>query len=85
VGQVGNRTVPVLEIEGIEELLSALGADLGKRIAHGESGARVLGHRIGKDFWIGAMDGEDFGLVVCAYRKRRFTGHSCGLANRIRH
>ncbi len=85
VGQVGDGAVAVLKIEGVEELLGALGADFGQRLAHGERGAGVLGHGVGEDFGVGAVDGEDFGLVAGAGGQERFTGHEHGLANRIRH
>ena len=85
VGQVGDGAVAVLKIKGVEELLGALGADLGERLAHGERGAGVLGHGVGQDLGVGAVDGEDIGLVAGAGGQKRFTGHWCGLANRIRH
>ena len=66
VGQVGDGAVAVLKIEGIEELLGALGADFGERLAHGERGAGVLGHGIGQHLGVGAVDGEDVGLVAGA-------------------
>ena len=65
----------VLKIEGVEKLLGALGADLGERLAHGERGAGVLGHGIGQDLGVGAVNGEDIGLVAGAGGQKRFTGH----------
>ena len=53
------RQVAVLEVEGVEELLGTLGADLAEGLLHGERGARVFGHRAGEDFRIGAGDGVD--------------------------
>ena len=61
VGEVGDGAVAVLEVEGVEELLGALGADLGERLAHGEGGAGVLGHGVGEDLGVGAVDGVDVG------------------------
>ena len=52
----------VLEVEGVEELLGALGGDFGERLLHGERGAGVLGHGVGEDFGVGAVDGVDVGL-----------------------
>ena len=75
VGQVGDGAVAVLKIKCVEELLGALGADFGERLAHGERGAGVLGHGVGQDFGIGAVDGEDIGLVAGAGGEKRFTGH----------
>jgi hypothetical protein len=66
VGQVGDGAVAVLKIKGVEELLGALGADFGQGLAHGERGAGVLGHGVGQDLGVGAVDGEDFGLVAGA-------------------
>ena len=88
VGQVGDGAVAVLEIKGVEELLGALGADLGEGFAHGERGARILGHGVGQDLGIGTVNGVDISLVMCAcgrVRTERFTGHGDGLATRIRH
>ena len=75
VGQVGDGAVAVLKIKGVEKLLGALAADFGQRLAHGESGAGVLGHGVGQHFGVGAVDGEDFGLVAGAGGHKRFTGH----------
>ena len=75
VRQVGDGAMTVLEIEGVEELLGALGADLGQRLAHGERGTGVLGHGVGQDFRVGAVNGKDIGLVAGAGGKKRFTGH----------
>ena len=85
VGQVGDGAMAVLEIEGVEELLGALGADFGQRLAHGERGAGVFGHGEGENLGVGAVDGEDFGLRAGAGREKRFTGHEDRLADRIRH
>ncbi len=85
VGEVGDGAVAVLKIKGVEELLGALGADFGKRLAHGERGAGVLGHGEGEDLRVSAVDGEDLSLVPGVERERRFTGHEDGLADRIRH
>ena len=85
VRQVGDGTVAVLEVEGVEELLGALGADLGEGLAHGEGGAGVLGHGVGQHFGVGSVDREDAGLVMGAGREKRFTGHLRGLGTRIRH
>ena len=52
----------VLEVEGVEELLGALGGDLGEGLLHGERGAGVLGHGVGEDLGVGAVDGVDVGL-----------------------
>ena len=75
MGQVGDRAVAVLKIKGVEELLGSLAVDLGQRFAHRKRGAGVLGHGVGQDLGVGAVDGEDFGLVACAGRHKRFTGH----------
>src|SRR5208283_3618710 len=85
VREVGDGTVAVLEIKGVEELAGALGADLGEGLAHGERGAGVPGHGEGQDFGIGAVDGEDISLVTGGGGGKRFTGHEYGLADRIRH
>ena len=85
MGKIGNGTVPVLEVEGVEELLGALGADFGQRVAHGERGAGVLGHGEGEDLGVGAMDGDDFRLVPGGGREGRFVEHKKALADRIRH
>ncbi len=61
VGEVGDGAVAVLEVEGVEELLGALGADLGEGFAHGEGGAGVLRHGVGEDLGVGAVDGVDVG------------------------
>ena len=66
VGQVGDGAVAVLEIEGVQELLGALGADFGERLAHGERGTRILGHGVGQDFGVGSVNGKDIGLVTGA-------------------
>src|ERR1039458_2626036 len=52
----------VLEVEGVEELLGALRADLRERLLHGERGARVFGHGVGEDLGVGAVDGVDVSL-----------------------
>ena len=66
VRQVGNGAMAVLEIECVEELLGALGADFGQRFAHGERRTRVLGHGIGQHFGVGSVNGIDIGLVAGA-------------------
>ena len=53
-------------------------------------GTRVLGHGVGQDLGVGAVNGIDIGLVAGAGGRERFTGqrltgHGRGLANRIRH
>ena len=85
VGQVGDGAMAVLKIKGVEELLGALRADLSERLAHGERGAGIFGHGVGQDFRVGAVDGVDIGLIAGGGGQKRFTGHSDGLANRIRH
>ena len=62
VGEVGDGAMAVLEVEGVEELLGALGADFGERLLHGERGAGVLGHGVGEDFGVGSVDGVDVGF-----------------------
>jgi hypothetical protein len=62
VREVGDGAMAVLEVEGVEELLGALRADLGERLLHGERGARVLRHGVGEDLRVGAVDGVDVGL-----------------------
>jgi hypothetical protein len=84
VGEVGDGTMAVLEIESIEELLGALGADFGQGLAHGERRTGVFGHGKGQNLGVGAMDGENFGLRTGA-RRQSFTGHEDRLADRIRH
>ena len=69
VGQVGDGAVAVLEVKSVEELLGALGADFVEGLAHGEGGAGVLGHGVGEDLRVGAVDGENVGLVAGAGRK----------------
>jgi len=64
VGEVGDGTMAVLEVEGVEKLLGSLRADFAERLAHGERGARVLGHGVGENFGLGAVDGVDFGGVL---------------------
>ena len=66
VRQVGNGAVAVLKIKGVQKLLGALGADLGQRLAHRQRGAGILGHGIGQNFRVGAMNGENFGLIARA-------------------
>ena len=36
MGQVGDRAMAVLEVEGVQELLGALAGDLAQRFLHGE-------------------------------------------------
>ncbi len=59
----------VLEIEGIEELLRFLAADLAQRLLHRQRRARVLCHGVGENFGVGSMDGENLSLVVAAFRR----------------
>jgi hypothetical protein len=61
VREVGDGAMAVLEVEGVEELLGLLRADLDEGFAQGESRARVLGHGVGEDLGLGAVDGVDFG------------------------
>ena len=61
MGEVGDGAMAVLEVEGVEELLGALGADLGEGLAQGEGGAGVLGHGVGEDLGLGSVDGVDVG------------------------
>jgi len=42
MGQVGDGAVAVLKIKGVQELLSALGADFSQRLAHRKCGAEYL-------------------------------------------
>ena len=46
VGQVGDGPVPVLKVEGVEELLCLLGAQLLDAFEHALARARVLGQGI---------------------------------------
>ena len=62
VREVGDGAMAVLEVEGVEELLGALRADLGQRLLHGERGARVLRHGVGQDLRVGSVDGVDVGF-----------------------
>ena len=57
VREVGDGTMAVLEIECIEELFGALGADFGQRFAHGERRTGVLGHGVGQYLGVGSVDG----------------------------
>ena len=75
MGQVGDGAVAVLEVEGGEELLGALGGDFVERFAHGEGGAGVFGHGVGQNLGVGSVDGKDLGLVAGAGGEKRFTGH----------
>ncbi len=63
VGEVGDGAVAVLEVEGVEELLGALGADLGQRLPHGKRRAGVFRHGVGEDLRIGPVNGENVGLL----------------------
>ena len=74
VGQVGDGAVAVLEIKCVEELLGALGADFGEGFAHGERRAGILGHGVGQDFGVGAVNGIDIGLVAGTGGRERFRG-----------
>ena len=60
VGQIRNRAVAVLEVEGVEELFGLLRGDFLERLLHGQRRAGVLGHGIGLDFGLYAIDGKDF-------------------------
>ena len=62
VGQVGDGAMPVLEVEGVEELFGALGADLGKRLLHRKRRAGVLGHRVSQNLGVCSVDCVDVGL-----------------------
>jgi hypothetical protein len=64
-----------LEVEGIQELLSALSADLSKGLSHGKRRPRVLGHGVGQDLRVSAVDGVDIGLISGAGREKTFAGH----------
>jgi len=44
------------EVEGVEELLRLLVVDLFQRLAHGERRARVLGHGVGLNLRLDAID-----------------------------
>ena len=57
VGQIGDGAVAVLEVEGVEELLGALGADFSEGLAHRQGGAGVFGHGVGQHFGVGAVNG----------------------------
>src|SRR6266516_1996788 len=46
VSQVGDRAVPVLKVEGVEELLGLLRAQFLDRLEHALARARVLGQRV---------------------------------------
>ncbi len=50
VGQVRDGTVTVLEVEGIQELLGLLRAQLADGLQHALARSRVLGQRIGLHF-----------------------------------
>ena len=63
MGQVGDGAVAILEIECIEELLGALGANFRQGFAHGERRPGVLCHGESEDFRVGAVDGKDLSLV----------------------
>src|SRR6266849_4068553 len=60
VGKVGNGAVPVLEIEGVEKLFGLLLSNFLQRLLHRERRARVLGHGIGLDLGLNAVNGEYF-------------------------
>ena len=64
MGQVGDGAMAVLEIEGIEELLGALGADFAEGFAHGKGRAGILGHGVGQDLRVRAVDGENLSCVA---------------------
>ena len=68
VRQIRDAAMAVLEVEGVEEFLRLLLVDLGQRLAHGQRRAGILGHAVGLDFGIGAMDGVNVGagLVIRA-------------------
>src|SRR6185312_7352277 len=64
VREVGDRTMAVLEIESIEELLGLLLADLLQRFLHRERRARVLCHGIRLYLRLDAMHGKYFGRLL---------------------
>src|SRR5579859_7188746 len=47
VRQIGDRAVPILKVEGVEELLGLLGAQFLNALEHALARARVLGERVG--------------------------------------
>ena len=74
VREVGDRAMAVLEVEGVEKLLGALGADLAERLLQRQGGARILRHRIGEDLGIGAVNGVDVGLGTGGTAAGAFAG-----------
>jgi hypothetical protein len=60
--QIGDGAMSVLEVEGVENLLGALRADLRQRLLHGERRPRILCHRVGQHLGVRTMDGIDIGL-----------------------
>ena len=59
--QIGDGTVAVLKIEGVEKLLRLLLVELGQRLLHGKRGSRVFGHRVGLHFRLDAIHRVDIG------------------------
>ena len=69
--QVGDGAVPVLEVEGVEELLRLLVVDLLQRLAHRERRARILGHGVSLHLGLDTIDGEDVGTLVWTIARHR--------------
>ncbi len=57
--QIRNRTMSVLEVEGIEKLLRLLLVDLLQRLLHGQRRTRILRHGIGLDLRLHAVHSKN--------------------------
>src|SRR6266853_5352934 len=56
--EIGDRTMAVLKVKGVEKLFGLLLADLLERLLHGKRRARILGHGVGLNLRVHAVHGK---------------------------
>ncbi len=76
VRQIGNRAVSVLKVEGAEKLFRLLLVQLRQRLFHRQRGTGVLGHGIGLNLRLRAMD-----AIHLRFSGVRLGGRSAGGGN----